>query len=146
MIKRLVPYFKERWLAFTGALIAMALVAPLTAGAMWILKQVVDKALLQKDAGMLSDIVLLVLALYGVNAILSSIHDFLTSYVGMSVVKTVRDQVYARLHELSMDFFTATDSARLIQRLTSDAQLLQNALNKMPVMVIRDGLTIIALT
>jgi ATP-binding cassette, subfamily B, bacterial MsbA len=146
MTRRILPYFKDHVAAFGGALIAMACVAPLTAGAMWILKQVVDKALLSRDEGMLANIVLIVVCLYAMKALLSYIHDFLTSYVGQAIVKKVRDQVYARLHDLSMDFFTATDSARIISKLTNDAQLLQNALTKIPVMVVRDGLTVVALT
>lgn len=146
MIKRILPYFKDHLAAFSGALLAMALVAPITAGSMWILKQVVDKALLNKDYGMLQNIVMLVVAMYAMKAALSYVHDYLTYYVGQSVVKKIRDQVYSHLHDLSMDFFTATDSARIISKLTADAQLLQNALTKMPVMVIRDGLTVIVLT
>lgn len=144
--KRLLAYFKDHIAIFSVALFAMALVAPLTAGAMWILKQVVDKALLTKDTTMLGNIVLLVVCLYTMKALLSYIHDYLTSYVGQAVVKKLRDQVYGRLHDLSMDFFTATDSARIVSKLTIDAQLVQNALTKIPVMIIRDGLTVIALT
>jgi subfamily B ATP-binding cassette protein MsbA len=146
MTKRILPYFKNHLVAFSGALVAMALVAPLTAGSMWILKQVVDKALLSGDGSMLRDIVILVLSLYAMKAVLSYVHDFLTYYVGQAIVKRLRDDVFAHLHDLSMDFFTATDSARIIQRLTSDAQLVQNALTKLPVMIVRDGLTVIALS
>jgi ATP-binding cassette, subfamily B, bacterial MsbA len=146
VIRRILSYFKDHIGAFSGALVAMALAAPITAGSMWILKQVVDKALLNKDYSMLQNIVLLMVAMYVMKALLSYIHDYLTYYVGQSVVKTIRDQVYSRLHELSMDFFTATDSARIISKLTADAQLLQNALTKIPVMIVRDGLTVIVLT
>ena len=107
MIKRILPYFKDHLLAFGGALLAMALVAPLTAGSMWILKQVIDKALLNKEFGMLRDIVVLVTTMYALKAVLSYVHDFLTYYVGQAIVKKLRDQVYAHLHDLSMDFFTA---------------------------------------
>ncbi len=146
MIKRILPYFKDHLLTFGGALLAMVCVAPLTAGSMWILKQIVDKVLIEKDYAMLKDVVILVLILFFMKAVLSYIHDYLTFYVGQSIVKRLRDDVYAHLHDLSLDFFTATDSARIISKLTNDAQLVQNALTNIPVMVVRDGLTIIGLT
>jgi len=146
VIKRILPYFREHLGRLTVALFAMAGVAALTASSMWILKQVVDKALTAGDVATLRDIVLLVLMLYSTKAALSYVHDFITSYVGQSIVRKLRNQVYAHLQTLSMDYFTLNDSARIISRLTNDAQLVQNAITKIPIMIVRDGLTVIALT
>ena len=145
MTKRLLPYFKDHALRFGIALAAMAGVAVLTAGAMWILKQVVDKVLVEGDLSALKDIVILLLILYFIKGILAYVHDYLTSYAGQSIVQKMREQAYQRLNEMSMDFFTATDSARIVSRLTNDAMLLQNALTKIPVMIVRDGLTVVFL-
>jgi subfamily B ATP-binding cassette protein MsbA len=145
MIRRILPYFRPHLFRFGTAVAAMACVAGITASAMWVLKQVVDLALIAGDLSTLKDIVQLVLILYFMKAALSYVHDYLTSYVGQSIVRKIRDQVYARLQSLSLDFFSAHDSARIIARLTNDAQLLQNALNKIPIMIVRDGLTILCL-
>lgn len=146
IVRRILTYFRGHLPFLSVALAAMSGVAGLTAAAMWILKQVVDKALTAGDLAALRDIVLLVVLLYFMKAVLSYVHDYLTARIGQSIVRQLRDEVYAHLHSLSMDFFTLTDSARLIARLTNDAQLVQNALTKIPVMLVRDGLTILALT
>ena len=145
MIKRLLPYFKEHRYRLIIALLAMAGVAVLTAAAMWVLKQVVDKVLIEGDTSTLKDIIILLLILYFIKGILAWIHDYLTAYAGQAVVQKIRDQAFQRLHRLSLDFFTSTDSARIVSRLTNDAMLLQNALTKIPVMVVRDGLTVVFL-
>ena len=144
--RRLLPYFKPHGPRLALALAAMAGVAGLTAGAMWILKQVIDRALLDRDLAMLADTVLLVLLLYFAKAALSYVHDYVTAYIGQAIVKQLRDQAYNNIHNLSLDFYTGTDSARVIARLTNDAQLVQNALTKIPIMIVRDGLTVVALT
>ncbi|HRY30239.1 MAG TPA: ABC transporter ATP-binding protein [Elusimicrobiota bacterium] len=146
VVRRLIHYFRGHLPMLTVALVAMAAVAALTAAAMWILKQVVDKALTAGDLTALQEIVLLVVVLFAMKAVLSYVHDYLTAHVGQAIVRQLRDDVYAHLHTLSMDFFTLNDSARLISRLTNDAQLVQNALTKIPVMIVRDGLTILCLT
>ncbi|MBI4396575.1 MAG: ABC transporter ATP-binding protein [Elusimicrobia bacterium] len=146
ILKRILPYFRAHMWKLAVALVAMAMVAALTAASMWILKQVIDKALMARDLSTLKDIVILVILLYFMKAALSYVHDYLTANVGQAIVKRLRDEAYAHIHTLSMDFFTGNDSARIISRLTNDAQLVQNALTKIPIMIVRDGLTIIGLT
>ncbi|MBK8423431.1 MAG: ABC transporter ATP-binding protein [Elusimicrobia bacterium] len=144
--KRLLPYFRPHRARLVLALIAMALVAGLTAGSMWILKKVIDEALMAGELSTLANVVVLVVILYFGKAVLSYVHDYVTAFIGQSIVKRIRNEAYANIHTLSLDFYTGTDSARVIARLTNDGQLLQNALTKTPVMIVRDGLTVIALT
>lgn len=144
--KRLLPYFRPHRARLVLALIAMALVAGLTAGSMWILKKVIDEALMAGELSTLANVVFLVVVLYFGKAVLSYVHDYVTAFIGQSIVKRIRNEAYANIHTLSLDFYTGTDSARVIARLTNDGQLLQNALTKTPIMIVRDGLTVIALT
>lgn len=144
--KRLLPYFSPHRARLVLALIAMALVAGLTAGSMWILKKVIDEALMAGELSTLANVVFLVVVLYFGKAVLSYVHDYVTAFIGQSIVKRIRNEAYANIHTLSLDFYTGTDSARVIARLTNDGQLLQNALTKTPIMIVRDGLTVIALT
>ncbi len=143
--RRLLPYFRAHLPRLLLALTAMSGVAALTAASMWILKQVIDRALMERDLSTLADVVGLMLVLYFAKAALSYVHDYVTAFIGQAIVKRVRDEAYSNIHNLSLDFYAATDSARVIARLTNDGQLLQNALTKIPIMIVRDGLTVIAL-
>jgi subfamily B ATP-binding cassette protein MsbA len=144
--RRLLPYFRPHVSRLALSLVAMALVASLTAGSMWILKQVIDRALMSGDIATLRDVVLLLILMYFMKAVLSYVHDYVTAYIGNAIVRRMRDEAYSNIHSLSMDFYTRTDSARVIARLTNDGQLVQNALTKIPVMIVRDGLTVLGLT
>jgi ATP-binding cassette, subfamily B, bacterial MsbA len=146
MIRRLLPYFRPHLARFAVALTAMAGVAALTAATMWILKQVVDKVLLEGDLATLKTIVLLLLLLYFIKGCLAYVHDYLASFAGQSIVRELRNRAYGNLQSLSMDFFTRHDSAGIIARLTADAQLVQNTLTKIPIVLVRDGLTVVFLT
>ncbi len=144
--RRLLPYFRPHKYRLLLSLAAMACVAALTAGSMWILKQVIDRALMSGDIATLRDVVFLLIMMYFMKAVLSYVHDFVTAYIGNAIVRRMRDEAYSNIHSLSLDFYTKTDSARVIARLTNDGQLVQNALTKIPVMIVRDGLTVIGLT
>jgi len=144
--RRFLPYFRPHLGRLVLALAAMAGVAGITSGLGWILKQVIDKALMAGDLGMLRDVVVLILLLFFAKATLSYVHDYVTSFIGLAIVRRMRDEAYGNIHALSLSFYTRTDSARVIARLTNDAQLVQNALTKIPVMLVRDGLTIVGLT
>ncbi|MBK8574668.1 MAG: ABC transporter ATP-binding protein [Elusimicrobia bacterium] len=143
---RLLPYFRPHMVRMILALMAMTIVAGLTAGSMWILKQVIDRALMSGDVVTLRNVVILLILMYSMKAVLSYVHDYVTAYIGNAIVRRMRDEAYSNIHSLSLDFYTRTDSARVIARLTNDGQLVQGALTKIPVMIVRDGLTVIGLT
>jgi ATP-binding cassette, subfamily B, bacterial MsbA len=145
IVRRLLPFFREHKPRFGAALLAMLGIAPLSVFSLSQLKGFIDNALTTSDLTVLRNIVLAIIGAFLLKALLSYAHDYLTSYVGQAVVRELRDRAYAHIHDLSLDFYSGNDSSRLIARLTNDAQLVQNALTKIPIMVIRDGFQIIAL-
>lgn len=145
ILRRLLPYFRGHWLHLSVALGTMAGVAGLTGAAMWLVKKVVDKALTAGNLTLLGQVIVGILVIYLLKATLSCLHNYLITFIGASVVRRLRDDIYAHTLTLSMDFFSANDSSRIVSRLTNDAQLLQNVLTNLPVMVVRDGLTVLCL-
>ena len=59
--------------------------------------------------------------------------EFLQSYmmsgVGQKVIRDVRNQVYAKLQTLSLDYFTHKRSGELISRITNDVRVIENAVS-----------------
>jgi ABC-type multidrug transport system fused ATPase/permease subunit len=100
----LLPYFRPHKYRLILSLLAMACVAALTAGSMWILKQVIDRALMSGDLATCSDVVLLLILMYFMKAVLSYVHDFVTAFIGNAIVRRMRDEAYSNIHSLSLDF------------------------------------------
>ncbi len=145
MLKRLWPYLKPLWLRLTTGILCMAAVAGITTALMWLLKYLVDHALIDKDVDALKTGVVLILSGFALKSILWYSHTYLTAYVGHFISRKIRDDVYRHLYTLSMGFFNEKASARILSRLTNDVTYLQRALATVPTTVIRDGLTILGL-
>jgi subfamily B ATP-binding cassette protein MsbA len=69
------------------------------------------------------------LALVLVRGILQFAEEYLLVYVEEGIVRDVRSAAYAHLHRLSMPFFVHRSKGDLVVRLTSDAQLMGQAIN-----------------
>lgn len=144
-LRRLLPYIAPYWKRLLAAVVSMAGVATLTAGAMWLLKVVIDMALTDKDVSALLSIVSLIIICFLIKGILSYNHDYLTAYVGQAATRDLRIALYAKLHTFSLDYFNREASARLISILTNDITIIQQMLSRAPVTVIKDGLTMVFL-
>ena len=63
--------------------------------------------------------------------IFKGIFNFLQSYlmsdIGQRVVRDLRSKVYAKLQDLSLDYFIKRRSGELISRITNDVKLIENA-------------------
>jgi len=56
-------------------------------------------------------------------------HSYIMSDVGQRVIRDVKDRVYAKMQQLSLDFFIQRRSGELISRITNDVKLIENAVS-----------------
>lgn len=62
-------------------------------------------------------------------AIFEFLHTYIMSDVGQKVIRDVRNQVYDKLQNLSLDYFTQKRSGELVSRVTNDVRLIENAVS-----------------
>ncbi|MBD3272153.1 MAG: ATP-binding cassette domain-containing protein [Elusimicrobia bacterium] len=142
MYRRLCAYIRPYTGRFIAALICMIGVAGTTALSMWLIRSVVDQIFINKDNEMLYLVVWLVPLIYAAKGILAYGQNYLMGYIGQRVIQRIRNELYAHINSLSLDFFALHSTGNLVARITNDAQVLQNALNKVPANIVRDGLTV----
>lgn len=75
----------------------------------------------------------LLLIVIPIALVIRAIFEFLQSYimsdVGQKVIRDVRNLVYDKLQNLSLDYFTQKRSGELISRITNDVKLIENAVS-----------------
>lgn len=143
--RRIISYMKPYWGRFCAALVCMMSVAALTAVSMWLIKSVIDQIFLSRDKEMLYLVVWIVPIIFISKGIFAYGQNYLMAYIGQRMIQTIRNQLYQHINKLSMSFFSKNTTGGLIARVTNDAQVLQNALSRVPANIIRDGLTVIFL-
>jgi len=143
---RLLSFVKPYWKKFALALICMIIVAGLSAAFLWVIKDMVDKVLLAKNMLMLSLITIFIIGIYFFQGLSDYGQKYLMHWIGQKVVFDIRNKLYSHLQKLSLQFFSRRRVGELISRITSDITTMQEALSRAIGDIVKEGLTVIALT
>lgn len=141
MLKYLRPYVGR--LAIAG--VCMIGVALLTASLAYLVKPALDKIFFEKDSRML----IIIPAVVGLVYIFKGFCDFgqyyLMAYVGQSVVRDIRQEMFEKLEEMSVGFFVRHSTGELLSRMNNDVSMIQGAMTNAITGMVRDAVTVVAL-
>ena len=131
---------------FIFAIIGMLAVAIGTAGTAQIIKPVLDDVFVAKDASMLGVIPFLLIAVFTLKGVGQYIQTYYMSYIGLDVVRKLRNTLVSHLTYQDMQFFQTMHTGEILSRVTNDITRIQNVVTSMIPNFLRESLTIIALT
>jgi subfamily B ATP-binding cassette protein MsbA len=131
---------------FIFAIIGMLAVAIGTAGTAQIIKPVLDDVFVAKDATMLGIIPFLLIAVFTLKGVGQYIQTYYMSYIGLDVVRKLRNSLVSHLTYQDMQFFQTMHTGEILSRVTNDITRIQNVVTNMIPNFLRESLTIIALT
>ncbi|MCU0488347.1 MAG: ABC transporter transmembrane domain-containing protein [Anaerolineales bacterium] len=114
---------------------AIGLVFPL------IIQDLINTVLAKGSQLQLSQITLLLIAIFLVRAVFYYIQTYSLSFVGERIVLDLRSQTYSHLQTLSIRFFNDRRVGELISRLSSDVTIVRTALTNNIATVISQSLT-----
>ncbi len=146
LFKQYLPYLIGYKRQFILAIIGMLAVAIGTAGTAQIIKPVLDDVFVAKDATMLSIIPFLLIGVFSLKGIGQYIQTYYMSYIGLDVVRKLRNNLVTHLTYQDMTFFQTMHSGEILSRITNDITRIQNVVTNMIPNFIRESLTILALT
>lgn len=142
---RFYPYIKDYYFFFFCAICASALTAGCTASATYLVKPVLDKIFTEKDAAMLTILPMLFIAAYFGKSVGAYAQGFFVNYIGLDIVRRIREDVLAHMLRLDLEFFNKMRKGELIARLTNDIGLVRAAVSNYFADFVREGFTIIGL-
>jgi ATP-binding cassette subfamily B multidrug efflux pump len=124
LMRRLLVYLRPyRGLLFGAIAVLLAEAALALAGPLFT-REVIDVALPARDAGLVTRLALLLAAALVIQFALEYAGTMLTSLLGQRVMRDLRMQIFTHLQRLSIPFFDRTPVGRLITRVTSDVEAL----------------------
>ncbi|UFH60001.1 ABC transporter ATP-binding protein [Sulfurovum mangrovi] len=146
LLKQYLPYLSGYKREFFFAILGMIGVAVGTAGTAQLVKPVLDDVFINKDTQMLILMPFLLFAVFALKGIGGYIQTYYTSYIGQDVVRKLRDNLVSHLTHLDMGFFRQMHSGEILSRITNDITRIQTVVANIIPDLIRETLTIIALT
>ena len=125
---RLLEYVKPYWSRFVLAIICIIFASVGHLVLPWIVKDVIDGVLANKDVYMLNVISIGVLAVMFFRGIFFYGQSYLMAYIGQRVIIDIRANVYTHLQRLSLAYFERKKTGTIMSYATNDVAAVQGAL------------------
>ncbi|RRS31616.1 MAG: ABC transporter permease [Epsilonproteobacteria bacterium (ex Lamellibrachia satsuma)] len=146
LLKQYLPYLTGYKRQFFFAVLGMIAVAAGTAGTAQLIKPVLDDVFINKDREMLALMPFLLVGVFMLKGIGAYIQTYYTSFIGQDVIRKLRDRLVSHITYLDMEFFKNMHTGEILSRVTNDINRIQNVVSNIIPNLIRESLTILALT
>jgi ATP-binding cassette, subfamily B, multidrug efflux pump len=91
----------------------------------------------------LGGLALLITAMFVASSLLTGLQFFLMTYAGQNVLRTLRNEVFAHIHRLSLGYYSTHEAGDVMSRITNDADTVQQAISFPLISVIQGSLLIV---
>jgi len=146
LLKQYIPYLVGYKQQFFFAVLGMIAVAVGTAGTAQLIKPVLDDVFINKNIEMLKIMPFLLVGVFSLKGVGGYVQTYYTSYIGQDVVRKLRDTLVSHLTHLDMAFFRKTHTGEILSRVTNDINRIQVVVANIIPDLIRETLTVLALT
>lgn len=145
LMRRLLHYVRPYALLASLALVLLLGTAALTLVGPALTQRALDVAVPKHDTGLLRTLALLFFASLVLEFLFDYCQAYLTSWMGQRVMADLRLQLFSHLQRLSVPYFDRHPVGRLMTRVTSDVETLNELFSSGVVTVFGDVFTIIAI-
>ncbi|HYC31160.1 MAG TPA: ABC transporter ATP-binding protein [Gemmatimonadales bacterium] len=145
LMRRLLGYLRPyRWQA-GGALLLLVIQSGLALVGPILTQQALDQAIPRRDVGLLALLTALFLGTLLVDFVVEYGGALLTTWIGQRVMYDLRMAIFERLQHLSIPYFDRNPVGRLMTRVTSDVETLNELFSSGVVTIFGDVFTLVAI-
>jgi subfamily B ATP-binding cassette protein MsbA len=144
--KRLLLLIKDKWLRLSFAMGCMMVVGLSTSATAFLIKPILDDVFFKQDARMLKIIPVAVVIIYFLRGIAYYCQVYLMSYVGQSIITSLRNTLFSKIQDLSLSFFHEEKTGALMSRVTNDVNIVKEMVSNAVTGALKDSFTIVCLT
>lgn len=125
---RLLNYIKPYTKTIITAVFCIIVAAASNLYVPWIIKDMIDKVLAEKDMEMLNYISIGIVVVFLIRGIFYFAQSYLVSYVGQRVVIDIRGELYRKFQRLPLAYYDNHRTGELMSYISNDVAALQNAM------------------
>ena len=137
--KRLLQYMRPYTKRFILAVFCIIMAAGANLYLPWIIKDMVDKVLTEKDMFMLNVISVGIVITFLVRGIFYYGQSYLVSYIGERVIIDVREVMFRKFQRLPMAYFDRHQTGETMSYITNDVSAIQSALVAQLIEMVTEG-------
>ncbi|HSM06823.1 MAG TPA: ABC transporter transmembrane domain-containing protein, partial [Longimicrobiales bacterium] len=143
LMRRLLRYLRPYWGLALVAVFLLILASGLAIIGPWLTQQALDRAIPEGDGAYLRLLALGYLGALGATFLLQYAQALLTTWLGQSVMYDLRTEIFAKFQEMDLRDFDRTPVGRLMTRITSDVETLNELFSSGLVTVFGDVFTLV---
>ena len=144
LVKALIVYLKPYKSRLIQAAVSMIILATIKNAVIYISGPVVKGVFMDKNMHMLNLIVFGLPFLFALRMAVEYTNAYLMSWLGQRVVQNIREDLFAHIHRLSLEFYWRKRSSDVMSRVINDLNNVQSTVQFIPLYGIRDVLTVVA--
>jgi subfamily B ATP-binding cassette protein MsbA len=145
IFKKLAAVLKPYSSKLLIAMVAMVVVGGFNALQAYMVKPLLDEIFYKHNSQMLNLLPLGLLLVFFVKGIFYFIYSYLLEKTGQSVIRDLRNRIYAHLNDLPLSYFHKTPTGELISRIINDVSMLQGSVSHALIHLLRDFFSVIGL-
>ena len=142
--RRILALFRPYRRRLSTVLALIAFSAALGMLTPFLLRDVLDTAIPERDTGLLTALVGGMIAISIATGALGVVQTFLSNVVGQRVMHDLRARVYRHLQRLSLAFFTRTRTGEVQSRIANDIGGIQNVVTSTATSIVSNVTTVLA--
>jgi ATP-binding cassette subfamily B multidrug efflux pump len=143
LMKRLLRYLAPHWWLVGLAVLILAAASGLEIVGPWLTKVALDDAIPASDGRLLSHLALGYLGAMLLGFILHYTQRILTTWLGQSIMYDLRKEIFRKFQTLDLQYYDKNPVGRLITRITSDVETLNELFSSGIVTVFGDIFTLV---
>src|SRR5215212_9282422 len=125
---RLLGYLKPYWGKMGLALLALLVSSGFGLAFPLVIVRLLDSVTQAKSFAPLNQMAVLLIGIFLLQAIFSSVQSYLLSYIGEHIVYDLRTSLYSQLQKLSLSFYSSRRVGDIVSRLSSDVTQMRTML------------------
>ena len=126
--RRLLNYIKPYLGRLGLAIICIIVASGANLYLPWIIKDMIDKVLAEKDMAMLNVIAVSIVVVFAIRGVFYYGQSYLVSYIGQRVVVDVREVMFRKFQRMPMAYFDKHQTGETMSYVTNDVAAIQSAL------------------
>jgi subfamily B ATP-binding cassette protein MsbA len=143
--RRLLSYALPYWKLLIFVALGLAVTASTEPLFAWVMKPLLDEAILEKNAAVIQWVPLAILGIFFIRGIASFFATYYVTYIGRAIIKEIRQAVFQKLLLVPISYYDHANSGELLARINYHTEQVASAATSGFSILIRDSLIVIGL-
>ena len=143
--RRLLSYALPYWKVFVFAVIGMVIYAATEVSFAKIIEPMMDGAFVEKDPDSMFWVPIFLVLIFAARIVGTFLSEFGMAMIARNVIRDLRANVFNKITVLPTSYYDNTSSGSILSKMVYDIEQLAAATSGVVIVLIRDGITVIAL-